>query len=73
VVVVVVVVGDELAYLVTWLCALSYTATPTVPRVLCTLILPDYLVQWLYCCFGRISQQSEEAEFEPCLMIYFII
>ena len=64
--------SGELAYLVTRLCALSYTAAPMVHRVLCTMILSDYLVQWLYCCFGRISQQSEEAEFKPCLIIYFI-
>ena len=52
-------------YLIMWL------PNPTTP-VLCTYALQDYLVQWLYCYISSVSQQSEEAEFEPCLVIYVI-
>jgi hypothetical protein len=64
--------GSDALAVVTWLSALSYTAMPTLPRVVCTYILQDYLVQWLYCCICSISQQPEEAGFKPGFRIYFI-
>ena len=41
-----------------WLCALSYTAAPTVPRILWAYFLQIFLVQLVYCWFGLLVSNS---------------